>query len=784
MPRLALLTIISMASVLGIGLSSVSSANDPQGSTAVVRSTIPDPAKGPRTPRQREVTVSVIASDPNGNALTYQWRSTDGKIVNKNASTTSWTLPNGPGIHFAYVLVSNGKGGYTERRIAINTDSLGTPVAQKMPVHLIPPQAPASANVPFRTWLGGGIGSYVLGNANKQFKVTLPDVHVDAITLTGPIVAEEADTRLQGDLTLHHFEPQPLENIGRQCMIQGIDIFDCFGLDAAFNPVPDEVIDVEANQTNRVDLVPTDFRVVDWITGSVRLEDGSPCGTENEFFGVSSSATVELTDISGVTIPGSQVRANSWGQFSIARRQPVHVNVVVRCEGAIPVIPTASGMTIPASTPGSTSPSTDIGVVTIPGVRAPIVTAMTATPLTGVFDQPVPGLPSDVVPTRPPKFLAMKGLDTRLSACLYYKTVGAVQDCDAEGNFQGAVINFDDWKRTVQIDQFVLPGTRQDNAFFVNLADLNLTRDHHMVSYGKGATTAGYVCNHTGPKSTAPNDPENLFADQAAIDAAIDNAAAGKNLVACVAMDFSKASGVNDDNPFTRFLIFGPSGELLPSVNLDALGEKFVPGTCTVCHGGNKYAGQFPTDGTGSAELEAHFLPFDTANFGFHSSRTGLTKTDQQENIFNLNQDVLNTNTNDATVGLINGWYASGAHVQDEGFIPEDITVQANREFYINVIARSCRTCHIAQRDELSIRSLNFSDQAVNLGKPGVLSPSILKELVCGETMDLVRAYTMPNSKVTFDRFWLSKGSANDQVQRLSNRINSVCINPNAVPSH
>jgi hypothetical protein len=85
----------------------------------------------------------------------------------------------------------------------------------------------------------------------------------------------------------------------------------------------------------------------------------------------------------------------------------------------------------------------------------------------------------------------------------------------------------------------------------------------------------------------------------------VDNAVAGKDLVACGAMDYSVAPGVNrdeanKDQPFTRFLIFGPSGALLPSVNLDGRGEKFVPGTCTVCHRGNKYAGKFPDDGTGT----------------------------------------------------------------------------------------------------------------------------------------------------------------------------------------
>ena len=67
------------------------------------------------------VNVSVVANDPNNAPLSYQWRSTDGKIVNENSATTTWNLPDGPGLPFAYVLVSNGKGGYTERRLNVSS---------------------------------------------------------------------------------------------------------------------------------------------------------------------------------------------------------------------------------------------------------------------------------------------------------------------------------------------------------------------------------------------------------------------------------------------------------------------------------------------------------------------------------------------------------------------------------------------------------------------------------------------------------------------------------------
>jgi len=93
-------------------------------------------------PGPLQVTVTVSASDPGGNPLTYRWRSSDGQIANVNAPTTTWTLADGPGLHFAYVLASNGHGGYTEQRVVVNTDTIGTPIQTYPPVTL---QAPPAA---------------------------------------------------------------------------------------------------------------------------------------------------------------------------------------------------------------------------------------------------------------------------------------------------------------------------------------------------------------------------------------------------------------------------------------------------------------------------------------------------------------------------------------------------------------------------------------------------------------------------------------------------------------
>ena len=270
------------------------------------------------------VNVTTDPSDPN--PLAYQWRSTDGQIQDRNAPSTEWVLPAGPGIHFAYVLVSNGQGGYTERRIAVNTDNFADrQLIPRAPMELTPPSAEPQIGVPFRAWLGGGLSSYRLaGEFNPMFpevKVAVPNVN---LVVTNPfnLLQESTSTSLSGDFTLQLFPPSAplvLTDFLVDCTLQGgaslLPPFELFPFCTSLHPQVDEVIDIEANRTNRIDVMPTQAALGSpdgaWVTGSVLLEDGTACGTENEFFGVENTATAELVDL-----PGSRVPANSWGLFS------------------------------------------------------------------------------------------------------------------------------------------------------------------------------------------------------------------------------------------------------------------------------------------------------------------------------------------------------------------------------------------------------------------------------------------------------------------------------------
>ncbi len=695
------------------------------------------------TPSARTtVMVSVQAADASGGALHYQWRSTDGVIVDTNSPSATWTLPKGPGLHFAYVLVSNGLGGYTERRIAVNTDAAGgsgdDDGESGAAPYLAPPAAAPSGNI-YRSSVAWG---------ETQARGALHDVHVpDAVvymqdTVTGTVYPKTGPVTsdYRGEFVIPALPPG--NAYATFCQTVGATVPTNCSAGFYFNDLPMPAVAT----TDYLSSFPGGDPNQALISGNLVLGDGSTCGTFNEFFGVHSTATATLLD-SGGHIMGLPVRLNELGDYTLvypASTPPTSVSLT--CEGSAPLNVAVTGDVLYAG---------DVGTSVLPNVSAPQVQSMTAMANGSIvasvnFLSPAPAaLPSDIV-SRADAFLAEKGLDTRLGACRYYTAIGAVRGCDAAGNLIRPIM-FSDWKRSVKIGAYAKGNVPTFSASYINKVDLNLARVHQSITYGPNQTAA-VVCNHLGP-------PDFFNSPQAEIDTAVDNANKNKNLVACVAMDYMVTQGVNNNQPFVRFLIFGPSGQLLPSINLDGRREKFVPGTCVVCHGGDHYAAAFPIDGSGSANVGGHFLPYDTGNFEF-SSKAGLREQDQEQAIYHLNGNLLNAGPTPAEQTLIAGWYANQPGTQkilDKTYIdpswPGTGTDAYN--FYQNVYARSCRTCHVAL-----VEGYNF-DHYQNITPGGSFyradSPQVdIGVTVCGGDSQIFRDHSMPGSLVTFNRFWLS----------------------------
>jgi hypothetical protein len=734
--------------------------------------------------------VQVTASGQTGDTLSYQWASTDGAIQNVNAASTTWTAPTGPGLHFVYVVVGNGKGGYAEARIAINTDFTGAPAFVPAPmtyqngtpsyaagpgqVRFFVIYSPPATVAPSGTIVnasGFGINVYS-PQLNKTFGEVLTwantppvlDAKGSAWFLGYPPPSVTTDWQ-----TACNFGPTVF-GFGTDCGNHFSDTastpFTGFYTAATYPIVP-------------LPLTAQGGPLFPSAIGHVTLADSSPIGIRDPFFGLNVTATASTAGCASP--PCTSVPVNAYGDFAV----PLSGNSLVVSAEKAPSFTTPIPSDANTQTNGMAA-----GNVTLPGTAAPTITAMQATfsnVSNTAFQSVLPNTasaPSDHHP-EPDTFLAFKGEDTRLSACMYYRKIRAVSGCDASGNLQGA-INFEDWKKAVAIDAYATGNTKTTVATYVNVVDLNLTREHHSITYGPNMV-ATYVCNHSGPVDASGNPisvnlGSPLPADQQqAVDTAIANAVAGKNLVACVAMDYVQDSSYQSgQNPATRSLIFGPSGELLPSVNLDGRGEKFVPGACIACHGGDYYAGQFPPDGSGFFDVGGYFLPYDAGNFAF-SSATGFTKSDLQGAIYQLNQNILNTNPTPAAAALIAGWYVGGGTTLNESYVPNDwLTFAANNPgsnaitMYQNVIARSCRTCHAA----LPMYNWDANpppqppptvppSAAIPIGGPQGIQ-SLGFTVVCGPNPNKVLNSVMPNSLVTFNRFWGSAGTAADQPAKVA----------------
>jgi hypothetical protein len=706
------------------------------------------------------VRVSVAATDPNGLRLHYQWRSTDGSIANVDSATTKWTLADGPGLHFAYVLVSNGAGGYIERRIAVSTDVIGTPIRSHEPVAYRAPPAPVPDGEVYRSFISGGSAPVAaFGNSANMADVLVFAQDINN-TYRFPAVGF-SKSNIRGEFTLPNMVPlDAASQVNLNCDVDPLGLFD----GCSFGPGNPAIINGDANSPYQV---TPNQAVTDYIgrlhyngplpnsqiiAGTAVLADNSTCGTVNEFFGVTSTGTATLLDAANKVIAGP-VRLSDLGAYTFPYNAAA-MTVSLTCERA-------ATQTVAIAFAG------DLGTATFTGTGQPAIATMTATlngTAVGLFLPPPSSFPSDVVPS-PERFLSYKGIDSREDACAYYTAIGAARGCDSAGRLVSP-ITFDDWMRTVRIGKYARRNAPPEyTANYINKADLNLSRAHHSISYGPNQTAA-YVCNHLGPKT--------LDSTQAEIDQVVDdNLVGGKNLVACVAMDYSASPGVNNGKPFVRFLIFGPNGQLLPSINLDGRREKFVPGTCVVCHGGDHYAGHYLAHT--NADVGAHYLPYDSGNFEF-SSKAGLTAADQEEAIYNLNKNVLNVAPPVAEQELIAGWYKT-SHVLDRSYIPDSWKTQTDvpdavaTNFYQKVIARSCRGCHVAM-----VEGYNW-DHYPNVNGNyyrNTANYDLAYTMACGGANNLFRAFSMPNSLVTFNRFWGSAGTADDQVAASNDYFNAA----------
>jgi hypothetical protein len=691
--------------------------------------------------------LRVEAVDAEGDNLTYQWRATGGSIENRNARETVWTMPDGPGAHFAYVTVSDGRGGYVEQQYVVSSDALGTTAATKGPVQ---------RNVSFSGTDGGLVRSTVRAGTLPfrapdgtvaQRVVYVPDVTISLNDGTTSVVAR---TDLAGEASFPALVPGTTYAATCTTASGGV-IQTCSGVVASSTVAARHFVSVLALPAER------NLR----LHGHVANTDGSVCGVENAFAGLQVAATVQLLAADGSAITPA-VRVNRYGDYTLdaAVLAQAPLQLRVQCEGY------SRTVDVPVSTDVSGYVATaPVELSHVISNARPSITKMVANGpegnVRGRMVVPEAGAASIDLPGSS-QFLAFKGQDNQRSACNYYAAIGAVAACDAQGGFVEP-ISLDDWKRQHRITPFDA-GAPTATATYVNKMDLNLVR-RMTATKTSGDNIAYVVCNHPGPEGSTQKE----------VDAVIDIGLANERLVACVAMEWSVTPGAFGGKPFTKFLTFGPDGSLLPSVNLDGRGEKYLPGGCVACHGGPLYAGKFPERGVASPYLGSKFLPFDTGNYFFHS-QAALAEPAQSKDIFQLNAWVRETEGPGVTTPittLIDNWYSGGTTTLNKDYVPlawqtpiAGVTAAQQGKFYREVMGASCRTCHAAFP--------NFNWDSF------VMTPSRAGAHVCGGSADVAINGSMPNALIARDRI-VDRARADPELAELM-RVYLGCVNPRDDP--
>ena len=773
----------SLAGILLVGFSMASCGSG--------GSDTPGSSSSTPAPVGTTVQVSVSAEDPDNNKVTpgrdqlhYRWAATEGTINNVDAPNTTWTIPPGSGLQFAYVLVSDDKGGYTERRAAALTfaQAAVTPAVPITPPNPDPTKRFAWGTIFYKGSLSRNV--YLAHvpiqlNVNGTAITIFTDMKGDFFIPNLPNASQTASYTLPG---------QPPVN---------------FSIPAQTNrptsPSSNSYIRlaVDANLRPSTNLI---------VAGRVELEDGAICGVRDEFFTHSTdpnlltkpvSATAQL--LSNINNPlSTEVMVNHYGDFLLTRTAlggPTSAKVRIRCEQAPDEVVT---LTLPASgehkLESISLPPMLLSTIKLPNNR-PTVKSLTIT--AGGQDISRPDLPQpttllDEMQNAPgdDTFLTYKGLDTRRGACQYYKAIGAVQDCNPDGFPLGAQLTLGQWRKKFNLSA---GDPAEVTAKFVNSMDLNFGRDYQGIKRPNGDIAIN-VCNYPGPQDVTRSDgaPTKIGMETPAdINLSIENMRRGIGKIVCVAMDNSAIPPANNGDRFVKFYIFGPAENLLLSVSLDGRREKFVPGSCVACHGGDNYGGKFPEDGSGLADLGSYFLPFDVANFAFSTSDPTLARGQLLRPLRQLNELLVSIPQNaqiqpvtaDTRTLITTRWYTSPTSDEQQQPAPptysnQQIAGTGARDctdchasapqgpydatlIHRDVIGPSCQVCHASNsivddpQAEGSARITFFERPPAHyLQDSGLHGP----HTVCGGSPDLKMNHTMPNALATFERFWLKKG--------------------------
>jgi hypothetical protein len=266
------------------------------------------------------------------------------------------------------------------------------------------------------------------------------------------------------------------------------------------------------------------------------------------------------------------------------------------------------------------------------------------------------------------------------------------------------------------------------------------------------------------------------------------------NLDAAVARDTQWMVGVNaiEYSPgpnggaaFPKFYNFSATtGQRAVFVDLDGRGDKAMPGPCISCHGGRGDA-LMPADAAGNrkfnlvqngvsqarGDVQAHLHPFEVDSFDF-STAAGFTRADQEASIKTINKWILcsypiagaSTAPEDScrrpaapgewqgtAADLIKAAYGGDGMPNplfSDTYVPTSWVTAGQSTLYREVVATSCRVCHIMRGTGLQ-SDIDFTSYA----KFQAYSDRIKAHIV--------DRGNMPLAKIVYDAFYGSNRPEN-----------------------
>ena len=282
-----------------------------------------------------------------------------------------------------------------------------------------------------------------------------------------------------------------------------------------------------------------------------------------------------------------------------------------------------------------------------------------------------------------------------------------------------------------------LDGSGGTRTAYFNNNDLALGRDMHCLQAGDDL--ACYVSNYAdadeayglGGVPDKTLSPTTVTMEYRAVEGGVDRI-----------VKFFVYDGAEADSP------------IKVSANLDGFGEKYVPQLCLICHGGT-YDPADPLNPTAAeVDMGSSFREFDLGEppapdavevflFPAAAPRAAQEASFKLQNLMVRDADA----AREPIKELISRWYDDGAPdaspVRLADVAPNDWNAAPQDDLYLDVVAVSCRTCHIAQEQDDEVSEIDWDQYA-----PWVDRRAAITAFVCA-------AKFMPHSKVTYNKFWL-----------------------------